>query len=54
MENIKLVDSKSNVLIQMADMLAGTIKRYKENEKEDAKEYWQIIRKKVENCWDFR
>ena len=52
-KNIKLVDSKENVMIQMADMLAGTIRRYKEGEKDDAKEYWSTIRKKVEDCWDF-
>lgn len=54
MKNIKLVDSKSNVLIQMADMIAGTIRRYKEGEKADAGEYWQIIKKKMDDCWDFR
>ena len=54
MKNIKLVDSKSNVLIQLADMLAGTIRRYKEGEKIDGKEYWEIIKKNVEDCWEFR
>lgn len=54
MKNIQLVDSKTNVLIQMADMVAGTIRRYKEAEKTDAKEYWQIIEKKIDDCWDFK
>ena len=54
MKNIRLVDSKSNVLIQLADMFAGAIRRYKEGEKEDAKEYWKIIKNKVDDCWDFK
>jgi hypothetical protein len=53
-KNLRLVDSKTNVLIQMADMVAGTIKRYKEGEKEDAPKYWKIIRDKVQDCWDFK
>lgn len=51
--NIKMVNSKSNVLIQMADMLAGTIRRYKEGEKKDAKKYWSIIQSKIDDCWKF-
>lgn len=54
MKNIKLVDSKTNVLIQMADMFAGTIRRYKEGQKSDSAEYWDIIKKKIDDCWDFR
>ena len=54
MKNVRLVNSKSNVMVQMADMLAGTIRRYKEGEKEDAKEYWNIIKNKVEDCWEFK
>jgi hypothetical protein len=53
MRNIKLVDSKSNVLIQMADMLAGTIRRYEERNKIDAPEYWKLIKSHVRDCWDF-
>jgi hypothetical protein len=54
MKNVKLVNSKSNVLIQMADMLAGTVRRYKEGEKKDTVKYWQIIKNKMDDCWDFR
>ncbi len=54
MQNVKLVDSKTNVLIQMADMIAGTIRRHKEGEKEDAKEYYKNIEKKISDCWDFQ
>ena len=52
--NITLVDSKSNVLIQLADMVAGTIRRYKEGEKEDAIKYWLKIKNRIEDCWEFK
>lgn len=54
MKNSKLVDSRENVLIQLADMIAGTVRRYKEGDKQDAKEYWKIIKHKVTDCWGFR
>jgi len=53
-QNVRLVDSRENVLIQMADMIAGTIRRYKEKEKVDAPSYWAIIKKHVDDCWEFR
>ncbi|EKD99412.1 MAG: hypothetical protein ACD_22C00259G0005 [uncultured bacterium] len=53
-KDIKFIDSKSNVMIQVADMLAGVIRRYKEETKDDAVEYWDIISKKIDDCWDFR
>lgn len=53
-KNIRLVDSKTNVIIQMADMVAGTIRRYKDGEKLDAKEYWDIIENRIEDCWEFK
>ena len=53
-KNLRLVDSKTNQLIQMADMIAGTIRRYKEAEKADAPKYWKIIESKIQDCWDFK
>lgn len=53
-KNLRLVDSKTNQLIQMADMMAGTIRRYKEAEKTDAPKYWKIIEPKIQDCWDFK
>ncbi len=53
-KNLRLVDSKTNQLIQMADMIAGTIRRYKEAEKTDGPKYWKIIESKVQDCWDFK
>ncbi|MEK9209033.1 MAG: DUF3800 domain-containing protein [Patescibacteria group bacterium] len=52
--NITLVDSKTNVLIQLADMIAGTIRRYKDREKEDASKYWLKIKNRIEDCWEFK
>ncbi|MFA6073871.1 MAG: DUF3800 domain-containing protein [Candidatus Woesearchaeota archaeon] len=52
--NISLVDSKTNVLIQLADMIAGTIRRYKEGEKEDSVKYWSKIKNRIEDCWEFK
>ena len=53
LKHVRLVDSQANVLIQLADMVAGTIRRFKEGEKKDRVEYWELLRKKVENCWSF-
>jgi len=50
----RLVDSKSNVLIQMADMIAGGINRSYNRSKSDADDYLMIIKKHIENIWDFR
>ncbi len=52
--NCKLVDSKSNVLVQAADMIAGSIRRSYESNKVDAKVYREIIKKKMEDEWKFK
>jgi len=54
MKNLQLVDSKKDVLIQMADMVAGTIRRSYDDSKKTNKEYKKIINKKIENCWEFK
>lgn len=53
-KQFRLVDSKQNVLIQLADMIAGTIRRYHEKEKADAPIYWKLITKKIKDCWEFK
>lgn len=53
MKNCKLVDSKGNVLIQLADMIAGSINRSNGN-KSDAKEYKTIFKKHIKDEWNFR
>lgn len=50
----KLVDSKSNVLIQMADMVAGCINRAQQKDKKVNDEYYKIISKHIQDPWRFR
>jgi len=48
-----MVDSKRDVLIQLADMVAGTLRRDAERLKGDAVEYMAAIRKRCEDVWRF-
>lgn len=50
MKNCKFVDSKGNVLIQAADMVAGAIRR--RYEKDDI-EPFSILEEYIEDIWDF-
>ncbi len=52
-QKLKIVDSKRDVLIQLADMVAGTLRRYAEGQKADRKEYRAMIQKRIENVWNF-
>lgn len=45
-KNLRFRDSKNDVLIQLADMVVGSINRYY-SEKEDAKIYFDIVKKKA-------
>jgi len=54
MKNCRMVDSKSNVLIQLADMIAGSINRDCTGSKSDCKIYKQIIRGHIINEWHFK
>jgi len=54
MNNLKFGNSKNNVLIQLADMIAGALRRYYENSKSDSKNYWNIIKTKKEDIWKFK
>lgn len=53
-KSCKLVDSKENVLIQLADMIAGSIHRSRNPEKDDGKLYRNIIKQRIEDEWDFK
>lgn len=53
-KNSKLIDSKTNELIQMADMIAGAIRRYHEGEKDDCVLYRDIIKKHIVDDWKFK
>lgn len=54
MNNCRLIDSKSNVLIQAADMIVGSIRRSYEDKKTDRELYRRIIKKHIEDEWMFK
>ena len=54
MTNCKLVDSKKDVLVQMADMIAGSVRRSHDSSVADAKLYKSIIAKHIEDEWLFK
>ena len=53
-KSLKFVDSKENVLIQLADMVSGAIYRSLCAEKNDRILYITIIKKNIENIWPFK
>ncbi len=53
-KNCKLADSKGNVLIQMADMVAGSVRRCNDKNKSDFDFYRDIIKKHIEDEWFFK
>lgn len=54
MRNCKMVDSKGNVLVQLADMVAGSINRAQNKGKKDHYIYRNIIKKHIEDQWHFK
>jgi hypothetical protein len=54
MKNCKLVDSKSDELIQLADMVAGTIRRSYDTKRPHAGIYKKILKKHIEDEWKFK
>jgi len=54
MRNCKMVDSKGNVLVQLADMIAGSINRAQNKKKQDYNVYRSIIKKHIEDEWHFK
>lgn len=53
MKNCKLIDSKTNVLIQLADMVAGSINRSYNQTKTSKDLYKKIIAKHIKDEWRF-
>jgi len=53
MQDCKLVDSREDVLIQMADMVAGSIHRSYQDKK-DKDVYCSIISRHIEDTWNFK
>ncbi|MEX0918662.1 MAG: DUF3800 domain-containing protein [Candidatus Paceibacterota bacterium] len=54
MSQCRLVDSKTNVLIQMADMITGTIRRSYDEDKKDGVNLKKIIGKHLQDEWRFK
>ena len=53
-QNCKIVNSSGNVLIQMADMIAGSVRRSYDISKKDHFVYKDIIKKHIEDEWQFK
>lgn len=54
MQDCRLVDSKNNVLVQMVDMVAGSIRRSYEPSKDDKDLYKKIVSKHIVSEWRFK
>jgi hypothetical protein len=54
MKNLRFRDSKNDVLIQMADMIAGSIRRDFDKNTNDCDVYRKIIKHKEEDIWEFK
>ena len=54
MRDCKLVDSKTNVLVQMVDMIAGSVRRSYDPDKADKDVYKKIVAKHIVNEWQFK
>jgi hypothetical protein len=52
-ESCRIVDSRGNTLIQMADMIAGAIRRSHDSSKNDHALYKSIIKKHIVREWHF-
>jgi hypothetical protein len=52
-KDLKFVNSKGDSLIQLADMVAGSIYRTTST-KSDSQEYIEVIQKRIEDIWNFR
>ena len=54
LESCKLVDSKGNILIQLADMIVGSIRRSYDKNKTDNIIYKNIVQKHIDDEWNFK
>jgi hypothetical protein len=53
-KDLKFRNSKNDVLIQLADVIAGTISKSYDAEKSDSKEYIKTITKLIDDLWEFK
>jgi len=51
---MKFVNSKNDNLVQLADMVAGSIFRSYNSSKKDSKDYKKVIQKRIEDIWLFK
>jgi len=54
LRDFKFRDSKRDVLVQLADMVAGSISRKYQVGKSDKNIYWNIIKSKCDDLWEFK
>ncbi len=52
-QDIRIRDSRRDVLIQLADMVAGSLRKAHDNDGNDARIYRAIIEKRIEDDWVF-
>ncbi|MGB3009164.1 MAG: DUF3800 domain-containing protein [Candidatus Saccharimonadales bacterium] len=53
-KKVRFVDSGTNTLIQLADLVAGSILRSTQTNKTDSDDYVKILRKRIEDVWYFK
>lgn len=51
---VRFVDSRTNVLIQLADLVAGSILRSTQNSKTDHADYLQLLEERIDDVWYFK
>lgn len=54
MKNLRFRNSKNDVLIQLADMIAGSVRKFYDKDKNDYQEYFKIIKLRIEDIWEFK
>lgn len=54
MKNLRFIDSKKDVLIQLADMVAGTIRTSFAGKQENSKNYLKVLKKRMDDLWEFK
>ncbi|MEI9406930.1 DUF3800 domain-containing protein [Mesorhizobium argentiipisi] len=52
--SVRFSDSRSDRLVQLADMCTGAIARSYRNNRDDAGRWRQMLKGKIEDVWDFR
>ncbi|OGZ06651.1 MAG: hypothetical protein A3C93_00160 [Candidatus Lloydbacteria bacterium RIFCSPHIGHO2_02_FULL_54_17] len=52
-EKIKFADSRSDVLIQLADMVVGCVRRCHESENKEEQKMFALLKPKISDIWKF-